>query len=112
MPHDRNGLKVEPGDVVVGYGYNLPGVVAGTVLTVNESASCNLSLCVTQLKPVPDDLVKLLADVPGARYMHTATGYVIPLPTIEYGDVKSFEVVRKGANGLSPAEQPAVTTTT
>jgi hypothetical protein len=78
--HDNHGNTIRIGDIVRGWGFNLPFAVTGPVLSLTPSTSCNLRLAYGQLQ------FQSCGDLPPAIVVQAA---------VEYGTAAEFEIVAR-----------------
>jgi hypothetical protein len=83
MPHYKDGTPAQPGDLVVGRGYNVSYQISGVVVGVTPGANtCNIQV----------------AHASRRRYVSSTAGAYVgigtfPLIDIEYGEAAAFEKV-------------------
>jgi len=82
--HDKHGNPLQVGDVVRGWGFNLPFAVTGPVVSLTPGTSCNLQLARAELG------FQSCGDLPPALVVHTA---------FEYGTAAEFEIVARIRGG-------------
>lgn len=88
MSHDRNGVLIEPGDIVRGKGYNLKCELVGPVVKVEPGQStCNVHVALAHRG-------SLMAGVPTIDNI------------VEHGTAAKFEVLLKGGWHGQPPPPP------
>lgn len=99
--HYRDGKEAKIGDVVKGTGYNVKGVIVGTVVELTPGTdSCNIRVAHPQLcrlaESVPWPNHELFPRSPDKHYLTNEGGVCGTVALdVEYGQCDAFELVHR-----------------